>query len=186
MSQALDMMRVQQTAKSAAQGREPVSFAEFHRAAIAESEERDMEWFSNRTYQDLAQADVHRSICKAAVDITPEGLNSMKNDPSYRQQVLDAVRRDFGASYYPRQINLMIHVGDEIGEYTTQTWSAGDDQAFLEKSVGSFYRTENTPAAVSAASAGIVDPGAYRFFRPQTKAPRTRSTAYQAAAYGIR
>ena len=190
LSQAQEMMRVQQAFKSVAQGRDTVNFAEIHRAAMAEGDEREMDWFRNRTYQALAQAVVHRSVRRCAVDISAEALRSMQSDPRYRQQVLDNIERDFSASYDPRQINLFIHVGTDMSEYSTRTWSAEDNSEFNELSAGCFFRSEG-PSTAGAEQTTVV-PGAYRFFRPQTtpgtqtRPLQARSAAYRAAAYGIR
>lgn len=192
--QASEMMRIQQTAKSGMTGGDVVSFAQVQEAVSMASEEVAMDWFGKRVYQELAHTAIHRSISRGAVDISPEALRAMKTDPHFRRQVLDMIGRDLGRSYYPRQVDLIIHVGATLSEYRTQSWTAGEGTGFTEAAADSFFRTgADSPRTNGPAVAGL---GAYRVIHNQASAEQQQeeparhttvrhgaAAAYRARAY---
>lgn len=184
-----EMMRIQNAARPQTSHGGAVSFAQVHEAAQALGDESAMHWFQSSMYQELAHIEVHRSVLRSAVDITPEGMRSMQADPAYRRQILALVNRDLGHAYVP-QANVHIKVGATFSEYQARTYGAERDAEFSEISEGSFFTTGS--AARTQSEPAQVDPGAFSAFRQQMAVRAARpvhraaATAYQARAYGIR
>lgn len=182
-----EMMQIQAAARTQPAGGQTVTFEEVRRAASQASEEREMEWFRKRLYQQLAQTTVHRSVLQGAVDISAEAMKAMKMNPSYRQQVLDMIARDLGSSYYPRQVSVYVHVGSDISDYRTQSWSAGDDAGYRQLSARSFFSTGRAVPGRGITSTQY--PANFRLFRQnagvredaEASAASARRTATNAA-----
>lgn len=85
----------------------------------------------------------HPSVQNAAVNITPEGLKAMQEDPEYREQVLALIQRDIGSSYAPRDASVCITVGATLDEYRGDSWSVGYDGEFQGRSANSFWKRES-------------------------------------------
>ena len=53
------------------------------------SEAEEMELFKKEFYEDLSKITNHRTVSNAAVNISEEAFKAMKDDPQYREKVLD-------------------------------------------------------------------------------------------------
>lgn len=122
--------------------KEPLSgIAAQQRTELSEAEE--MRLFQLEFYQELSQISSHPSISNAAVNISDEAFQAMKEDPEYRAQVLSLLERDLGASVAPRQCSLLITVGKTLSQYRGDSWSVGNDSEFHLRAKDSFYQRKS-------------------------------------------
>lgn len=144
MIAASEMMRIQALARSKAADRSPNTFAQVQQSAMQEAAtDNRMQWIRHEIYQQLESMRTDRSVANCAVDISPEGFKVLEENPEYRRQIMDLIRKDLGSSYAPRQAKLHIRVGQSIDEYEVHSWSAGDDTEFREVTSNSFYSRGN-------------------------------------------
>jgi len=67
-------------------------------------------------------------------------FKKMKEDPQYKQQILNLIQRDWGDSYAPRNCSVLITVGSSLNDYRADSWPVGYDSEFDVRSKNSFYK----------------------------------------------
>ncbi len=104
------------------------------------SEAEEMELFKKEFYQELSQITTHATVSNAAVNVTEAAFKRMKDDPEYKQQVLNWIKHDLGASYGSRNASVMLTVGGTLEECRGDAWPVGYDSEFDVRSQNSFYK----------------------------------------------
>ena len=104
------------------------------------SEAEEMELFKKEFYQELSQITTHTTVSNAAVNVTEAAFKRMKDDPEYKQQVLNWIKHDLGASYGSRNASVMLTVGGTLEECRGDAWPVGYDSEFDVRSQNSFYK----------------------------------------------
>ncbi len=103
------------------------------------SEAEEMELFKKEFYQELSQITMHTTVSNAAVNVTEAAFKRMKDDPEYKQQVLNWIKHDLGASYGSRNASVMLTVGGTLEECRGDAWPVSADSEFGIRSQDSFY-----------------------------------------------
>ena len=104
------------------------------------SEAEEMELFKKEFYQELSQITTHTTVSNAAVNVTEAAFKRMKDDPEYKEQVLDWIKHDLGASYGSRNASVMLTVGGTLEECRGDAWPVSADSEFGIRSQDSFYK----------------------------------------------
>jgi hypothetical protein len=107
------------------------------------SEAEEMELFKKEFYQELSQITMHTTVSNAAVNVTEAAFKRMKDDPEYKQQVLNWIKHDLGASYGSRNASVMLTVGGTLEECRGDAWPVSADSEFGIRSQDSFYKRSN-------------------------------------------
>ncbi len=102
--------------------------------------EEELEVFKKEFYDELSRINNHRTVSNMAINISEDAFKKMKEDPQYKQQILDLVQRDWGDSYAPRNCSVMITVGSSLNDYRADSWPVGYDSEFDIRSKNSFYK----------------------------------------------
>lgn len=89
--------------------------------------------FKRDFYADLDRIVHNPTVIDAAVQISDEAFAAMREDPAYRQQMLELVQRDLGSSYAPRPASVMIRIGRTAADYRADSWPAGYDGEFRSR-----------------------------------------------------
>lgn len=129
------------------QGGEKVFSKELSAKQISETEkteqmtpEEELEVFKKEFYDELSRINNHRTVSNMAINISEDAFKKMKEDPQYKQQILNLVQRDWGDSYAPRNCSVMITVGSSLNDYRADSWPVGYDSEFDIRSKNSFYK----------------------------------------------
>ena len=104
------------------------------------SEAEEMELFKKEFYQELSQITTHTTVSNAAVNVTEAAFKRMKDDPEYKEQVLNWIKHDLGASYGSRNASVMLTVGGTLEECRGDAWPVSADSEFGIRSKDSFYK----------------------------------------------
>ena len=104
------------------------------------SEAEEMAIFKKEFYDELSRINNHRTVSNMAINISEDAFKKMKEDPQYKQQILNLVQRDWGDSYAPRNCSVMITVGSSLNDYRADSWPVGYDSEFDIRSKNSFYK----------------------------------------------
>ena len=104
------------------------------------SEAEEMELFKKEFYEELSKITMHTTVSNAAVNVTEAAFKRMKDDPEYKQQVLNWLKRDLGASYGSRNASVMLTVGSTLEECRGDAWPVSADSEFGIRSQDSFYK----------------------------------------------
>lgn len=104
------------------------------------SEAEEMAIFKKEFYDELSRINNHRTVSNMAINISEDAFKKMKEDPQYKQQILNLVQRDWGDSYDPRNCSVMITVGSSLNDYRADSWPVGYDSEFDIRSKNSFYK----------------------------------------------
>ena len=104
------------------------------------SEAEEMAIFKKEFYAELSRINNHRTVSNMAINISEDAFKKMKEDPQYKQQILNLVQRDWGDSYAPRNCSVMITVGSSLNDYRADSWPVGYDSEFDIRSKNSFYK----------------------------------------------
>ena len=104
------------------------------------SEAEEMEIFKKEFYEELSKITNHRTVSNAAVNVSEAAFKAMKDDPEYKQQVLNWIRHDLGASYGSRNASVMLTVGSTLEECRGDAWPVSADSEFGIRSQDSFYK----------------------------------------------
>ncbi len=104
------------------------------------SPEEEMEVFKKEFYDELSKINNHRTVSNMAINISEDAFKKMKEDPQYKQQILNLIQRDWGDSYAPRNCSVMITVGSSLNDYRADSWPVGYDSEFDIRSKNSFYK----------------------------------------------
>lgn len=104
------------------------------------SEAEEMAIFKKKFYDELSRINNHRTVSNMAINISEDAFKKMKEDPQYKQQILNLVQRDWGDSYAPRNCSVMITVGSSLNDYRADSWPVGYDSEFDIRSKNSFYK----------------------------------------------
>ena len=107
------------------------------------SEAEEMEIFKKEFYEELSKITNHRTVSNAAVNVSEAAFKAMKDDPEYKQQVLNWIRHDLGASYGSRNASVMLTVGSTLEECRGDAWPVSADSEFGIRSQDSFYKRTN-------------------------------------------
>ena len=107
------------------------------------SEAEEMELFKKEFYEELSKITMHTTVSNAAVNVTEAAFKRMKDDPEYKQQVLNWLKRDLGASYGSRNASVMLTVGSTLEECRGDAWPVSADSEFGIRSQDSFYKRSN-------------------------------------------
>ncbi len=102
--------------------------------------EEELEVFKKEFYDELSRINNHRTVSNMAINISEDAFKKMKEDPQYKQQILNLVQRDWGDSYAPRNCSVMITVGSSLNDYRADSWPVGYDSEFDIRSKNSFYK----------------------------------------------
>ena len=81
--------------------------------------EEELEVFKKEFYEELSKINVHQTISNVAINISEDAFKKMKEDPQYKQQILNLLKRDLGSSLAPRNCSAVFTVGSslkDIGE----------------------------------------------------------------------
>lgn len=105
--------------------------------------EEELEAFKKEFYQELSQITMHSTVSNAAVNVTEAAFKRMKDDPEYKQQVLNWIKHDLGASYGSRNASVMLTVGSTLEECRGDAWPVSADSEFGIRSQDSFYKRSN-------------------------------------------
>lgn len=105
--------------------------------------EEELEVFKKEFYDELSRINNHRTVSNMAINISEDAFKKMKEDPQYKQQILNLVQRDWGDSYAPRNCSVMITVGSSLNDYRADSWPVGYDSEFDIRSKNSFYKKTN-------------------------------------------
>lgn len=129
------------------QSEEKVFLKELSAKQISEAEkteqmtpEEELEVFKKEFYDELSRINNHRTVSNMAINISEDAFKKMKEDPQYKQQILNLVQRDWGDSYAPRNCSVMITVGSSLNDYRADSWPVGYDSEFDIRSKNSFYK----------------------------------------------
>lgn len=129
------------------QSEEKVFLKELSAKQISETEkteqmtpEEELEVFKKEFYDELSRINNHRTVSNMAIDISEDAFKKMKEDPQYKQQILNLIQRDWGDSYAPRNCSVMIKVGSSLNDYRADSWPVGYDSEFDLRSKNSFYK----------------------------------------------
>lgn len=146
------MMTIRESAKNQPTGRGTTPFEQMRRAAAEKANgQSEAEWFASRLHENLDSIQFDHSVVNGAVDITPEGLEAMRTDSIYCDQVMSLIRKEFSSSYSPRQVSIHISVGATLDAYRVDTWTASNDAEFRRISADSFYSRMGHVGAASPA-----------------------------------
>ena len=104
------------------------------------SEAEEMEIFKKEFYEELSKITNHRTVSNAAVNVSEAAFKAMKDDPEYKQQVLNWIKHDLGASYGYRNASVMLTVGSTLEECRGDAWPVSADSEFGIRSQDSFYK----------------------------------------------
>ena len=104
------------------------------------SEAEEMAIFKKEFYDELSRINNHRTVSNMAINISEDAFKKMKEDPQYKQQILNLIQRDWGDSYAPRNCSVLITVGSSLNDYRADSWPAGYDSEFDVRSKNSFYK----------------------------------------------
>ena len=107
------------------------------------SETEEMAVFKKEFYEELSQINNHRTVSNMAINISEDAFKKMKEDPQYKQQILNLIQRDWGDSYAPRNCSVLITVGSSLKDYRADSWPVGYDSEFDVRSKNSFYKKTN-------------------------------------------
>ena len=102
--------------------------------------EEELEAFKKEFYQELSQITMHSTVSNAAVNVTEAAFKRMKDDPEYKQQVLNWIKHDLGVSYGSRNASVMLTVGSTLEECRGDAWPVSADSEFGICSQNSFYK----------------------------------------------
>lgn len=102
--------------------------------------EEELEVFKKDFYQELSMITKHATVSNAAVNVTEAAFKRMKDDPAYKQQVLNWIKHDLGASYGTRNASVILTVGSTLEECRGDAWPVSADSVFGIRSQGSFYK----------------------------------------------
>ena len=102
--------------------------------------EEELEVFKKEFYDELSKINNHRTVSNMAINISEDAFKKMKEDPQYKQQILNLVQRDWGDSYAPRNCTVMITVWSSLNDYRADSWPVGYDSEFDIRSKNSFYK----------------------------------------------
>lgn len=84
-------------------------------------ERREMAKFKMEFYAEVASIPKSSSI-KYMLNISEAAFEKMKNDPEYREQIMDLLKRDLTGNYMG-STTIMFTVGEEIEHYRADSWS---------------------------------------------------------------
>ena len=102
--------------------------------------EEKLEVFKKEFYEELSKINNHRTVSNMAINISEDAFKKMKEDPQYKQQILNLIQRDWGDSYAPRNCSVLITVGSSLNDYRADSWPVGYDSEFDVRSKNSFYK----------------------------------------------
>lgn len=129
------------------QSEEKVFLKELSAKQISEAEkteqmtpEEELEVFKKEFYDELSRINNHRTVSNMAINISEDAFKKMKEDPQYKQQILNLIQRDWGDSYAPRNCSVLITVGSSLNDYRADSWPVGYDSEFDVRSKNSFYK----------------------------------------------
>ncbi|MDE7366742.1 MAG: hypothetical protein K2N24_05245 [Lachnospiraceae bacterium] len=91
------------------------------------TKEQEMELFQREFWKEVAAIPKTSTIDHLAINITDKGWERMKEEPEYRKQMMDLIRRDTTGSFI-HQVDSIITIGATDKEYRASSWSSGSDE----------------------------------------------------------
>lgn len=91
------------------------------------TKEQEMELFQREFWEEVAAIPKTSTIDHLAINITDKGWERMKEEPEYRKQMMDLIRRDTTGSFI-HQVDSIITIGATDKEYRASSWSSGSDE----------------------------------------------------------
>lgn len=91
------------------------------------TKEQEMELFRREFWEEVAAIPKTPTIDHLAINITDKGWERMKEEPEYRKQMMDLIRRDTTGSFI-HQVDSVITIGATDKEYRVSSWSSGSDE----------------------------------------------------------
>ena len=76
--------------------------------------EEELEVFKKEFYEELSKINIHQTISNVAINISEDAFKKMKEDPQYKQQILNLLKRDLGSSLAPRNCSAVFTVGSSL------------------------------------------------------------------------
>lgn len=107
------------------------------------SSEEELAVFKNEFYEELSKINPHNTVSNGAVNISKDAFKRMHEEPAYKDQILNLIKRDFGDSYAPRNCSVLITVGSTLNDYRADSWPVIADSEFDMRSQNSFYKKTN-------------------------------------------
>lgn len=108
------------------------------------SPEEEMAIFKKEFYDELSKIKTHSTVINVAINISEDAFVKMKEDPQYKKEVLNLIKRDMGDSYAPRNCSILLTVGSSLSEYRGDGWPVTADSEFGLRSQNSFYKKTNS------------------------------------------
>lgn len=71
------------------------------------SPEEELEQFKADFYEELSKIYPHGTVDNLAINISEEAFKQMKEDPEYKEKILNLIQRDLGSSYAPRNCSVL-------------------------------------------------------------------------------
>lgn len=102
--------------------------------------EEEMEIFKKEFYAEIEKIPKHPTVANVAVKISEEGFKKMKDDPEYKEKMLNLLKRDMGNSLAPRKCSVILTIGASSSEYRGDCWPITADSEFDMRSQNSFYK----------------------------------------------
>lgn len=103
------------------------------------SEAEEMELFKKEFYEELSKIKIDRHNINVAINISEDAFKKMKEDPQYKQQILNLLKRDLGSSL-PANYSAVFTIGSSIKDYRGDAYPVGYDSEFYARSQNSFYK----------------------------------------------
>lgn len=101
------------------------------------TKEQEMELFQQEFWAEVARIPKTSTIDHLAIRITDKGWERMKEEPEYREQMMNLIRRDTTGSFI-HQVDSVITIGGSAQEYRASSWSSGSDE-FWDKAKDDCY-----------------------------------------------
>ncbi len=106
--------------------------------------DEEMKIFKEEFYKELEQIQCHCSVKNVTVNVSEKAFAKMKDDPEYKEKIMNLLKRDLTSSYAPRDTSVMLTVGESLNQYRGDSWPTSNDSEFWWRSENSFYRmTDN-------------------------------------------
>lgn len=107
------------------------------------SPEEEMAIFKKEFYNELSEIKTHSTIANVAIHISEDAFVKMKEDPQYKEEIINLLKRDLGSSHAPRTCSLLLTIGSSLSQYRGDSWPIIADSEFHVRSQNSFYKKTN-------------------------------------------
>lgn len=90
--------------------------------------EEEMLQFKKEFWDEVNRIPKTKTINTLIINVTDKAWERMKNEPDYRKQMMDLIKRDTMGSFI-HQVDSVITIGASDKEYLAQSWSSDNDTA---------------------------------------------------------